>query len=189
MPRLLGLLLACCSLASTASAQGPGSRFAALLGGATLSDLDGALHTAASRWGYTAGVAVGVNTWRTAVALEGNWIQKGAEDVRLDYIEVPLTFGAVVLMGREGTMRGRIYTGISAAFKVGCSSDIADCDRAEGTEWGWPFGIQVGTSRANGSFVGLDVRYSFPLSDAFEGTDVSNRTWQFRLMLGKSLGS
>ena len=37
--------------------------------------------------------------------------------------------------------------------------------------------------------VGLDVRYSFPLSDAFENTDVDNRTWQFRLMFGKALGS
>ena len=189
MPRVVNILLLCCLLAPCASAQGPGSRFAAVLGGATLSDLDGPFHTADSRWGFTAGVAVGVNTWRTAIALEGNWIQKGAEDIRLDYIELPLTFGAVVLMGREGTMRGRIYTGISTAFKVGCSSDIVDCDQAEGTEWGVPFGVQVGTSRPNGSFVGLDVRYSFPLSDAFENTDVDNRTWQFRLMLGKALGA
>jgi hypothetical protein len=35
------------------------------------------------------------NSWRTALALEGNWIQKGGEGARLDYIELPLTLGAV----------------------------------------------------------------------------------------------
>jgi hypothetical protein len=86
-------------------------------------------------------------------------------------------------------MRGRVYSGVSVAFKVGCSSDLVDCDQAEGTEWGLPIGIQLATVRSNGGFVGVDVRYSFPLSDAFQGTDIENRTWQFRLMLGRSLGS
>ncbi len=71
---------------------------------------------------------------------------------------------------------------------MGCSSDLVNCDLAEGTEWGLPIGIQLATVRSNGGFVGLDVRYSFPLSDAFQGTDIENRTWQF-LMLGRSLGS
>jgi hypothetical protein len=188
MLRVAQALLVSSLLVSTAAAQGPGNRFAALLVGATLSDLDGLARTSDSRWGGTAGIALGYNSWRTAIALEGNWIQKGGEGVRLTYIELPLTVGAVVVMG-QGSMRGRIYSGVSAAFKVGCSSDLLDCDQAEGTEWGLPIGIQLATVRSNGGFVGVDVRYSFPLSDAFEGTDIENRTWQFRLMLGKTLGS
>ena len=188
MLRVARALLVRSLLVPTAAAQGPGNRFAALLAGATLSDLDGLGRTSDSRWGGTAGIAVGYNTWRTAIALEGNWIQKGGEDVRLDYIELPLTIGGVVVMG-QGSMRGRIYAGVSAAFKVGCSADIVNCDQAEGMEWGLPTGIQIGATRPDGRFVGIDVRYSFPMSDAFEGTEIENRTWQFRLMLGKSLGS
>ncbi len=168
-------------------AQGPGSRFAAVIGGATLSDMSGLAATSDSRWGATAGLLFGVNTWRTAITLEGNYIQKGGGDTRLDYIEVPLTVGAVVPAGVTG--RVRLYGGVSVGFKVSCESDVAPCDTAEGTEWGLPLGIQFGRSTGSGgSFFGFDVRYTFALSDAFEAVDVYNRPWQFRLMFGKVLG-
>jgi hypothetical protein len=171
----------------TLAAQGPGSRFAAVVGGATLSDMAGLAATSDSRWGATGGLLFGVNTWRTAITFEGNYIQKGGGDTRLDYIELPLTIGGVVPAGTAG--RVRVYGGASVGFKVSCESDVADCDTVEGTEWGLPIGIQFGRAApSGGSFFAFDVRYTFALSDAFEGLDVYNRPWQFRLMFGKVLG-
>jgi hypothetical protein len=186
--RALLLVISIAFAPAIAVAQGPGSRFAAVVGGATLSDMAGLAATSDSRWGATAGLLFGVNTWRTAITLEGNYIQKGGGDTRLDYIELPLTLGAVVPAGGAG--RVRLYGGVSVGFKVSCDSDIAPCDAAEGTEWGLPIGVQFGrTAPSGGSFFAFDVRYTFALSDAFEALDVYNRPWQFRLMFGKVLGA
>jgi len=175
-------------LAVSASAQGPGTKFGALIGGATLSDLAGGGITSSSRWGGTAGLLLGVNTGRTALALEGLWIQQGGEDTRLDYIEIPLTFGPTqVLSG--GAMRGRFYSGINVGFKISCSSSVLSCDNAKGTQWGWPIGLQLAKITETGSFVGIDVRYTVALSDAFDFNGVYNRPWAFRLMFGKPLGA
>jgi hypothetical protein len=182
------LLVASIATAPAATvAQGPGSRFAAVIGGATLSDMAGLAATSDSRWGPTAGLLFGINTGRTAIAFEGNYIQKGGGETRLDYIELPLTIGAVVPAGTAS--RVRPYGGVSVGFKVGCESDIAPCDSAEGTEWGLPIGIMFGRSASSGgTWFGFDVRYTFALSDSFEALDVYNRPWQFRLMFGKVLG-
>jgi hypothetical protein len=185
------VLAATLVLAPPVSAQGPGSTFGAVVGGASLSDLGGEFGgSSTTRWGGTAGLLLGYNTWRTAITLEGDWVQKGGGDTRLDYIEFPLTVGAVAVAG-GGAMRARIYSGISFGFKVSCSSsDLAGaCDDASGTEWGWPFGLQLAKVNENNSFVGLDVKYTVALSDAFDVFEAYNRPWQFRLMFGKLLGS
>lgn len=184
------VLIATLVLAPAVSAQGPGSTFGAVVGGASLSDLGGEFGgTTSTRWGGTAGLLLGYNTWRTAITLEGDWVQKGGGDTRLDYIEFPLTVGAVAVAG-GGAMRARIYSGISFGFKVSCSSDIDGvCDDASGTEWGWPFGLQLAKVNENNSFVGIDVKYTVALSDAFDFIEAYNRPWQFRLMFGKLLGS
>jgi hypothetical protein len=175
-------------LATSASAQGPGTKFGAIIGGASLSDMAGFAATSDSRWGGTAGFLVGVNTWRTSVTFEGTWIQKGGGDTRIDYIELPLTIGGIVPMA-SGAARGRFYSGISVGFKVSCSSDVLDCDEAKGTEWGWPIGLQFAKVTPTGSFFGFDVRYTVALSDAFDFNGVYNRPWVFRLMFGKVLGT
>ena len=150
--------------------------FGAIVGGASLSDIGGDFgSTTRTRWGGTAGLLLGYNAWRTAVTLEGDWVQKGGGDTRLDYIEFPLTVGAVAVAG-GGAMRARIYSGISFGFKVSCSSDIDGvCDDASGTEWGWPFGLQLAKVNENNSFVGLDVKYTVALSDAFDFINAYNR--------------
>ena len=125
---------------------------------------------------------------KVAITLEGDWVQKGGGDTRLDYIEFPLTVGAVAVTG-GGAMRARIYSGISFGFKVSCSSDLDVCEDASGTEWGWPFGLQVAKVNENNSFIGLDVKYTVALSDAFDVIDAYTRPWQFRLMFGKLLGT
>jgi hypothetical protein len=184
------VLVATLVLAPPVSAQGPGSKFGAVVGGASLSDFGGEFGgSSTTRWGGTAGLLLGYNSWRTAITLEGDWVQKGGGDTRLDYIEFPLTIGAVAVAG-GGAMRARIYSGISFGFKVSCSSDINGvCDDASGTEWGWPFGLQLAKVNENNSFVGLDVKYTVALSDAFDFIEAYNRPWQFRLMFGKLLGS
>ena len=184
------VLVATLVLAPAAWAQGPGSTFGAVVGGASLSDFGGDFgNTTKTRWGGTAGLLLGYNAWRTAVTLEGDWVQKGGGDTRLDYIEFPLTVGAVAVTG-GGAMRARIYSGISFGFKVSYGSDIDGvCDDASGTEWGWPFGLQLAKVNENNSFVGIDVKYTVALSDAFDFIEAYNRPWQFRLMFGKLLGT
>ncbi len=183
------LLVVAFALTTPAVAQGPGSKFGAIIGGASLSDLAGGFGgTTSDRWGGTAGILLGVNAGRTALTLEGNWVQKGGGDTRLDYIEIPLTIGAIAVTG-GGAGRARLYSGVSVGFKVSCSSDDLACDAAKGTEWGWPIGLQLAKVSESGSFVGLDVKYTVALSDAFEFNGVYNRPWAFRLMFGKPLGT
>jgi hypothetical protein len=164
--------------------------FGGVLGGATLGDLRGGGINTSSRWGGTAGIFVGFRTtMNTVVSIEGAWVQKGGGDIRLDYIEVPFLVGAV-LPAQGGMLRTRFYSGISVGFKVGCSAttQVVDCDRAKGTEWAWPLGLQFGRWSPNGTFVAADIRYSVGLSDAFETSSADNYSWYFRLMVGKALG-
>jgi hypothetical protein len=98
-----------------------------------------------------------------------------------------MTFGAIADLAGGG-LRGRLYSGLSVAFKVSCGSTDVSCDRANGTEWGWLLGIQLGRRTNLDSFAGVDMRYTFALSDAIENVGVYNRPWQFRLMFGKALG-
>ena len=168
-----------------ASGQAPG-KFVALIGGAVHSDLGSFVNTN-GRWGGTAGILLGVNTSWSSFTVEGNWIQKGDESTHLDYIEVPVTVGRVMLL-RDGKTRGRLYAGLSLGFKTSCESEVLDCDLAEDTELGLPLGFQFATVRGANSFIGIDVRYSYPLIEVYDDLDAHNRPWQFRLMFGRTLG-
>ena len=169
-----------------ASGQAPGSKFVALIGGAVHSDLGSFVNTG-GRWGGTAGILLGVNTSWSSFTVEGNWIQKGDESTHLDYIEVPVTVGRVMLL-RDGKTRGRLYAGLSLGFKTSCESEVLDCDLAEDKELGLPLGFQFATVRGANSFIGIDVRYSFPLIEVYDDLNAHNRPWQFRLMFGRTLG-
>ena len=189
MPRIArGLLLLAIVLATPASAlsQGSGNKFAAIVGGLVHSDLGSFVNTG-GRWGGTVGVLAGVNASWTSITVEGNWIQKGDESTRLDYIEVPVTVGGIMLL-RDGKTRARLYTGLSLGFSTSCESEVLDCDQAETTELGWPLGFQFAMVRGTSNFIGVDVRYSYPLIEVYDELDAHNRPWQFRLMFGKSLG-
>lgn len=181
-----GAVMLCAVLVPAyAGAQGVAGTYLGVSGGATYSDLYGGAVNTDSRWGGTAGVFLGARTWNyLAVALEGNWEQKGGGDVRLDYIDVPLTVGGIVMPA--GDFRLRAYGGIGVAFKVGCDSGDLDlsCDLAKGTEWNLPFGIMFGRNTGGARFVALDARYVIGLSDAFEAALPYSRSWQFRAMIG-----
>ncbi len=177
------VLVAVLSLVAAPAAAQSRRPVVGLVGGATLSDFQNP--DTESRWGGTAGLFVGAPSYRTLSLLEVNWIQKGGGDTRLDYIEIPLTFGAVA-RGRGGESRVRFYGGVSVAFKIACDSGTTGlCDAVNGTEWSAPLGLMLGRYKANGSFMGVDARYSFGLSDV---TDIGtyNQTWQFRLILGRA---
>jgi hypothetical protein len=182
MLRFASVLLVSLILTTPVSAQGPGTKFAGLIGGATLSDISNLVGVGDDRWGGTAGIFGGINAGPTALTLEANWIQKGGGDTKLSYIEFPLTIGAI--LAPEGkTYRARVYSGVSFGFNVDCN-----CENAKGSEWGWPLGLQIAKVTDTGKFFGFDVKYTWPLSDAFEFGDADNRVWSFRLMFGKAVG-
>jgi hypothetical protein len=175
----------CLTLASPLAAQGA---LAGIAGGAVNSDFRNA--NTSSKWGATAGVFGAFRANRNIiVTLEGNWTQKGASNTRINYIEVPLMFGAVLPM--DNGMGFRLYAGAELDFKVACSSSdvVFNCDAANGTLFTIPFGVLIGKTSRSGTFVGLDIRYAASLTDTFSNIpSLWNRTWYFRLLIGKGPG-
>jgi len=182
------LLAAILLIPAPAAAQ----KFGGVTAGATLSDLSDAYGAGStdSRWGGTAGLVFGVRTYRsTKISLEPAWIQRGGGDLKADYLEVPLIFGAA-MRSNNGMMRYGFYTGISAAFKLGCNGEgIAGnpCDHLNGTDWTIPLGFRLLKGIKEGTFFGLDVKYGIPLERSFDNVDVGQRTWSFRLMYLKGI--
>ncbi|KPK03330.1 MAG: hypothetical protein AMS20_10810 [Gemmatimonas sp. SG8_28] len=187
MRRIVSLALSLVLVATTAvQAQGA---FVAVSGGATLGDLYGGVVNTDSRWGGTAGISLGYRNFNYLVTeLEGNWVQKGGGDTRIDYIEIPLLFGGIAQAANG--LGARLYTGIGIAFPISCKSDAVQlaCDTKKGTEWAWPIGLQVGRWLGPNRFVALDARYSIGLSDAFDTSLATNRSWQFRAFVGFPIG-
>jgi hypothetical protein len=187
--RTSGILLVVAMVAAVnpAVAQRRGGDFVGgILGGATLSDFGGNF-ASNSHWGGTAGLFGAWRASRNSVGmLEVNWAQKGDDNTTLSYIELPLTFGAAVPTSGGGLLR--LYVGIDAAFKVGCSTVAlaVNCDQTKTPIWSVPFGLMVGRTSTNGVLTALDVRYDAALTDSFENQSSWNRAWYFRVILGKS---
>jgi hypothetical protein len=183
MTKRLGLIVI-----SVLFVAAPGSAaqvVAGLSGGATYSDFSNP--DTPSRWGFTGGLFVGKATYRSLSMLEVSYTQKGGEGARIDYVETGVTAGGIA--GPTGGSRARPYGGITVAFPVSCDAPDAPtnafCDNTN-TEWGLPLGIMLGKWKANGGFVGLDIRYTIPLTDA--SLEVYNNTWMFRVMIGRPTG-
>ena len=154
-----------------------------VMGGATYSDFENP--DTDSRWGGTGGLIFGISTYRSVSLLEVSYTQRGDSDIRIDYIETGITGGAAV--GSPSGARGRFYGGITVSFPIACEGSTiiasAFCDGTK-TTWEAPLGLMLGRWSGGGAFVGLDVRYSFPLSDA--GFEVYNNPWAFRLVIGRA---
>ena len=160
--------------------------FFGVVGGATLTDFGSS--SASTRWGGTVGIISGVRAanW-SVVNIEVTWTQRGAQGTRLDYIDVPLLIGASGSAGQGGAMRGRLYTGIGVGFKIKCAAETSlACADAKGSHWFLPVGLQLGRWSPDGTFVGLDIRYDWGLSDAFNFTTAYNRGFQFRVLFGRA---
>jgi hypothetical protein len=73
--------------------------------------------------------------------------------------------------------------------KVSCKADLATvCDAAKSTTWALPVGLSIAHVIGGGRFVGVDARYNIGLSDSFELSDATQRSWQFRAMFGLPMG-
>lgn len=162
------------------------ARFIGVTGGATLSDMSAPGISTNTRWGGTAGLIVGVRTHSfTIVAVEPAWAQKGGDGVKMDYLDVPVTFGGVGRLNESWRAHG--YVGLGVNFKLGCSSEVSalNCADAESTEWSLPLGVRFTQVSPGGTFYSFDIRYSIPLSDAFDFAAAANRTWFFRMIVGR----
>ncbi len=134
------------------------------------------------------GLFAGIQATRGAVAsVEASWMQKGTNGLRLTTVDIPVTVGASVPT-RDRRWRVRAYSGIGIGIRIGCSSErpVFACEEARDVEWTWPFGLTVARVSRSGGFVGVDIRYSYGLSDVF-GFDSRTRAWQFRLSYGLPL--
>jgi hypothetical protein len=184
MKNVIAAAIALVVLATPALAQ---RQFVGITGGATLSDFGNT--TSGSRWGFTGGLTAGYRTFNWSVVnLEATYTQRGDENVRLDYIDIPLLIGGVARAGSD--FRTRFYAGIDVAFKVSCNASTAvfNCDNAKGTQWFLPFGLMIGKWKQRSTYIGVDVRYMLGLSDAFDLRTVWSRGWQFKVNIGRSVG-
>lgn len=185
MKARIGVMIASALLAAatTASAQ---QMVMGLQGGATYSDMENP-DSPESRWGFTGGLIFGVSTTRSVSLLEVSYTQKGDGDHRSDWIELGLTGGAAV--GSPSGARGRFYGGITVNFPVACegttvATNLFCNEDVIKTDWGAPLGLMLGRWSPSGAFIGIDARYTFPLSDA--GGEWYNNVWTFRLIIGRA---
>jgi hypothetical protein len=172
-------------LLAAASAGSAQTVVTGLTAGGTYSDFQ--YPDTKSRWGFSGGLFVGAASHGSLSQLEVNYTQKGGEGARIDYVETGVNFGGVV--SRGGGARARFYGGLIVAFPVKCDAPdpprVNFCDNT-GTEWGSPLGLTVGKWNTKGAFFGLDVRYTFPWSDASQG--VNNQVWRFSVIIGRVKG-
>lgn len=189
-----GVLTAALVLATLPATAGAQAKFWGVTAGATSSDIQNYYGGAStdSRWGGTAGFLFGVRTYRsTSVAIEPTWLQRGGGDIRTDYLDLPITFGAVVRSAND-VMRYGFYTGIGVAFKLGCSDGSGlstnACTSINGSDWTVPIGFRL-LRRAGSGFAGVDLKYAIPLDSSFDPGDINTRTWAFRLLYVKGIGA
>ena len=192
-PRLvaLGVLVAIAGAGRPLTAQE--TQIAGIHGGATVSALSNweAGLISDGRWGGTAGGFFARAVNRAAqLNLEVNWVQMGGPDVKLDYVDIPITVGGGIV-GWGSSANVRAYVGASIGFKVSCSADddlLDPCASAKGTQWTLPLGLVVGKWLESGRFLGLDTRFLWGLSDVSDSIDAKVRSWQFRVVLGNLVG-
>lgn len=128
-----------------------------------------------------------------------SWVRKGGEGATLanapftittSYLEIPV----LVNLTAPATTAGHlgIYVGLSAGFQLGCDvkgedgtvacgeTEIFDTN-PEKMEWAVPFGIEYDRELSNGQLIGVDIRYSYGLTDLFTSGDANleSRTWMF----------
>jgi hypothetical protein len=179
-----------------------------LTGGATTTSVGGSSVTLGNwKWGGVAGAFGQYFMAReTYLGLDANWVQKGgnsvaasggeAQDLSLEYIELPLTVGYTQ---RFSGWQSNLYIGVAISFLISCKvkGDItgtsAECDdtaglaRKNSAEWSIPFGLGF-YRELGGSLLGLDIRYMLGLSDVFENSNIRNRGWQFTAKWAVPLG-
>jgi len=178
-------------MASPASGQMRGG----LLGGATLSKPSGDF-VVESEWalGWTAGAYLELlYTERVSFVLELNYVTKGGEgvsvnqqsfDLTVGYVELPLMANYNASFGEKwgGGFYGGLLYGTSGTCDVSINGSNVDCSTGlsqRRAEWAIPVGGRLNYSVSTGSDLLLDVRFVFPLTDAFEEQSFKILAFQF----------
>ena len=166
-----------------------------LLGGATYSKPTGSF-VSESEWSL--GWAVGayleaLYTEHVSFVLELDYTRKGGKgvsenqqafDLSIGYVEVPLLANYNASFGEK--WGGGFYGGLMFGAALMCDLNIEgsniSCDTGLGqtrTEWAIPVGARLNYNLAGGSNLMLDVRFAFPLTDAFQDQDFKILAFQF----------
>lgn len=182
------ILLAVAALVAVPGGLSAQSKYFGAVAGANLSDLSDeyGVWDTSDRWGANFGLVLGIRTVnRLAIAFEPAYSQMGGEDIGLDYLETPITFGGLTRTG-DATRVG-FYTGLAPAFKLSCEAEqpAGACDNVKGSSWFLPLGMRFYRQTSPGMFLGLDIRYLVPLGSSVDEVTVRQRTWSFRLVLAK----
>jgi len=189
----LAAVLLATALVLPRAADAQVAKYFGFVGGATLSDLSDSygIYNTSSKWGGNAGLILGLRTTnRMVFSVEPAWTQMGASFAGttggIDYIEVPVTVGGLGEAANENIRYGG-YAGITPAFKLTCSIDqpAEACNHVKSTAWFLPVGLRIFKRTGEDAFIGLDIRYSFPLGSSFDDADVHQRSWAFRLVFAK----
>jgi hypothetical protein len=166
-----------------------------LIAGATYSKMSGDFIVSSDfKWNWFAGAYLELQ-YRENVSLEVelNYVKKGGEgvtentqniDLDIGYVEVPILATYLVTLGDK--WRLGLYGGGAIGVPVTCDvvvegssvSCVSSLSSAK-TEWLIPVGGRLGYELPGGSRLGLDVRYSIPLSETLELQNFRVLTWQF----------
>lgn len=188
-PKLLRMTataaLLAAALTASASAQTIGLTAGATFNTISGDDLDDIVE---SRTGFVGGVYLNLPLGGGALSLEPAllYTMKGADfpdvdtELNADYIQIPVLlrygFGA-------GGVKPVLFAGPAANIQVSCDltgTFEGDCEdelsNPESLQWDGIVGAGIGFGK-----LGVDVRYEFGLTDAFEDIDGKNATWSILL--------
>jgi hypothetical protein len=174
--------------------------------GPSLTKMEGiTIRDAGSEWGFSAGLFAEYRASALfSVPVGVTWTQKGGSgetaagvpfELGSSYLEIPVMLNLTVPYG--DSQRLGFYGGVAVGFQLSCDvtregetvecgeTEIFDTD-PESVEWSIPFGIEYDFQLANGHFLGLDLRYTYGLSDIMTSSTVElmNRGWQFLVSWG-----
>jgi hypothetical protein len=182
-------------LAAVTASPALGQLRGGLLAGATYSKPTGNF-VVESEWDL--GWAVGaylelLYTEHISFVLEMNYVTKGGKgtsenqqafDLSIGYVEVPLLANYNASFGEKwgGGFYGGLMFGAAVMCDVNIGGSNVSCDTglsATRSEWAIPVGARLNYNLAGGSNLLLDVRFSFPLTDAFQDQDFKVLAFQF----------
>jgi hypothetical protein len=166
-----------------------------LLAGATYSKLTGNF-VVESEWtlGWTLGAYLELtHSEHSSFVLEANYVTKGGKglsqndqnfELTAGYVELPLlaNYNASFSEQWGGGVYGGLLFGIGATCDVNIEGSNVDCSSGLSdwrSEWAIPVGGRLNYNLAGGSSLMLDVRFSYPLTDAFEQQEFKILAFQF----------
>lgn len=156
--------------------------------------------------GNVTGAFVGIfgeyrTTRLSSIPFGVNYVQKGGTgrtladapfEITTAYLEIPVMLNFTTPTNTAGSLG--VYAGFSVGFRLDCEVESDSGESAcggteifdttpENVELAVPFGIEYDRELANGHLIGVDVRYTYGLSDLFTSSDakLKSRTWQFLL--------